>query len=48
MPTTSHQLLVAYLYGLLLAFATARGLGTALLPDIRTRPGADVRVTRAG
>ncbi len=27
---------------------TAPGLGTALLPDIRTRPGADVRVTRAG
>ena len=25
---------------------TAPGLGTALLPDIRTRPGADVRVTR--
>jgi Uma2 family endonuclease len=36
-PTTSHQLLVAYLYGLLLAFATARDLGTVLFAPLRVQ-----------
>lgn len=36
-PTTSHQMLVAYLYGLLLAFATARDRGTALFAPLRVR-----------
>jgi len=36
-PTTSHQMLVAYLYGLLLAFATTRGLGTTLFAPLRVR-----------
>ncbi len=37
MPTTSHQLLVVHLYGLLLAF-TARGdLGTVLVAPLRVR-----------
>ncbi len=37
MPTTSHQLLVAYLYGLVLAFATRQDLGTALFAPLRVR-----------
>jgi Uma2 family endonuclease len=37
MPTTSHQLLVLYLYGLLLAFTAARDLGTALVAPLRVR-----------
>jgi Uma2 family endonuclease len=36
-PTTSHQLLVACLYGLLLAFASARDLGTVLFAPLRVR-----------
>ena len=36
-PTTSHQLLVVHLYGLLLAFATSRDLGTALIAPLRVR-----------
>jgi Uma2 family endonuclease len=36
-PTTSHQLLVAYLYGLLLAFATAGDRGTVLFAPLRVR-----------
>jgi Uma2 family endonuclease len=36
-PTTSHQLLVAYLYGLLLAFTGSRDLGTVLLAPLRVR-----------
>jgi Uma2 family endonuclease len=39
MPTTSHQLLVAYLYGLLLAFVGGRGLGTVLFAPLRVRLG---------
>lgn len=35
MPTTMHQLLVAHLYGLLLAFAAVRDLGTVLFAGIR-------------
>src|SRR5271155_499196 len=31
MPTTSHQLIVAYLYGLLASFVKAHDLGMALL-----------------
>jgi len=38
-PTTSHQLLVATLYGLLLAFATSRNLGTVLFAALRVRLG---------
>jgi Uma2 family endonuclease len=40
-PTTSHQLLVAYLYGLLLAFVTPRVLGTVVFAPlpVRLRPG---------
>lgn len=37
MPTTSHQLLVAHLYGLLLAFATQHDLGTVLFAPLRVR-----------
>jgi Uma2 family endonuclease len=37
MPTTSHQLLVVYLYGLLLAFTTSRDLGTVLVAPLRVR-----------
>lgn len=37
MPTTSHQLIVAYLYNVLLAFATAGGLGTVLFAPLRVR-----------
>lgn len=37
MPTTSHQLLTAYLYRLLLAFASAGDLGTVLFVGIRVR-----------
>jgi Uma2 family endonuclease len=36
-PTTSHQLLVAYLYGVLLAFARGRDLGTVLFAPLRVR-----------
>ena len=39
MPTTSHQLLVASLYGLLLAFVTARDLGTVLFAGLPVRIG---------
>ncbi len=35
--TTSHQMLVASLYGLLLAFASAGDLGTALFAPLRVR-----------
>jgi Uma2 family endonuclease len=40
MPTTSHQLMVVYLYGLLNAFVSSRGLGTALVAalPVRLRP----------
>jgi Uma2 family endonuclease len=37
MPTTSHQQIVAYLYGLLLAFVTGRDLGTVLFAPLRVR-----------
>lgn len=37
MPTTSHQFLVAYLYGLLLAFVNSRDLGTVLFAPLRVR-----------
>lgn len=37
MPTTSHQLLVLHLYGLLLAFSAGRDLGTALVAPLRVR-----------
>jgi Uma2 family endonuclease len=37
MPTTSHQLLVAYLYGLLLGFASRGNLGTVLFAPLRVR-----------
>jgi Uma2 family endonuclease len=37
MPTTSHQLLVVYLYGLVLAFTTSRDLGTVLVAPLRVR-----------
>jgi Uma2 family endonuclease len=36
-PTTSHQLLVVYLYRLLLEFVTPRRLGTALVAPLRVR-----------
>src|SRR5207253_2015602 len=36
-PTTSHQLVVAYLYGLLLAFVSGRDLGTVLFAPLRVR-----------
>jgi Uma2 family endonuclease len=37
LPTTSHQLLVAYLYGLLHAFVTSRDLGTVLFAGLPVR-----------
>src|SRR3954452_1445040 len=37
MPTTSHQLIVAYLYRALLAFVTAQELGTVLFAPLRVR-----------
>jgi Uma2 family endonuclease len=37
LPTTSHQLLVAYLYGCLLTFVTRRDLGTVLFAPLRVR-----------
>lgn len=37
MPTTSHQLIVAYLYGLLLAFIRAGDLGIVLFAPLRVR-----------
>jgi Uma2 family endonuclease len=37
LPTTSHQLLVAYLYRLLLAIASSRNLGTVLFAPLRVR-----------
>lgn len=39
MPTTSHQMIVAYLYGLLLTFVAARDLGSVLLAPLRVRLG---------
>jgi Uma2 family endonuclease len=36
-PTTSHQLLVVHLYGLLLAFISSRDLGTVLVAPLRIR-----------
>jgi Uma2 family endonuclease len=36
-PTTSHQALVAYLYGVLFAFASRSDLGQALFAPIRVR-----------
>jgi Uma2 family endonuclease len=36
-PTTSHQMLVAYLYGLLLTFVTEHDLGTVLFAPLRVR-----------
>jgi Uma2 family endonuclease len=36
-PTTSHHFLVAYLYGLLLGFASARHLGTVLFAPLRVQ-----------
>ena len=37
MPTTSHQLMVAYLHGLLFSFVSPRRLGTALFAALRVR-----------
>jgi Uma2 family endonuclease len=37
MPTTSHQVLVLYLYGLLLAFTTRHDLGAVLVAPLRVR-----------
>jgi Uma2 family endonuclease len=37
LPTTSHQLLVAYLYGLLQAFVSGRALGTVVFAPLRVR-----------
>ena len=37
MPTTSHQVLVAYLYGLLFSFVSERDLGKVLFAPIRVR-----------
>jgi Uma2 family endonuclease len=37
MPKTSHQLIVQYLHGLLVAFVTARKLGTVLFAPLRVR-----------
>jgi Uma2 family endonuclease len=37
MPTTSHQLLVAYLYGLLFGFVSKRDLGTVVFAPLRVR-----------
>jgi Uma2 family endonuclease len=36
-PTTSHQFLVLYLYGLVLAFTTPKDLGTVLVAPLRVR-----------
>lgn len=36
-PTTSHQRIVQYLHGLLVAFVTARKLGTVLFAPLRVR-----------
>src|SRR5260370_14818254 len=37
MPTTSHQLILMYLHGLLHAFVSRQGLGTALFAALRVR-----------
>jgi Uma2 family endonuclease len=37
MPTMSHQVMVAFLYGRLLAFVAAHGLGTVLFAPLRVR-----------
>jgi Uma2 family endonuclease len=37
MPTTSHQLMVAYLHGLLNTFVSGRGLGTTVVAALRVR-----------
>jgi Uma2 family endonuclease len=37
LPTTSHQLIVAYLYGVLLAFVARRNLGTVLFAALPVR-----------
>jgi Uma2 family endonuclease len=37
MPTTSHQLILAHLYGLLLAFSAAHDLGTVLFAGLPVR-----------
>ncbi len=37
MPTMSHQLILAHLYGLLLAFSTAKDLGTVLMAGLPVR-----------
>src|SRR5438132_10469412 len=37
MPTTSHQALVAYLYGLFLSFVSERDLGKVFFAPIRLR-----------
>jgi Uma2 family endonuclease len=37
MPTTMHQLIVVYLYGLLLSFTSTRDLGTVLVAPLRVR-----------
>src|SRR5258707_11341429 len=37
MATTSHQLVVLYLYGLLLAFASSRDIGTVLVAPLPVR-----------
>ena len=37
MPTTSHQLIIGYLYGLLISFLSRRKLGTVLFAALRVR-----------
>lgn len=37
MPTTSHQLLATYLFGLLMGFVNARNLGNVLIAPLRVR-----------
>jgi Uma2 family endonuclease len=37
MPTTTHQMILTHLYGLLLAFSTAHDLGTVLVAALRVR-----------
>src|SRR5438445_6000451 len=37
MPTTSHQQIVAYLFGALISFVTAGDLGTVLFAALRVR-----------
>jgi Uma2 family endonuclease len=37
MPTTSHQLIIGYLYGLLTSFVSRRKLGTVLFAALRVR-----------